>query len=40
LLVKKIALRIENEHQALTDTLTKLGNRRRLYLLIETLILS
>jgi diguanylate cyclase (GGDEF)-like protein len=37
LLVENIALRIENEHQSLTDPLTKLGNRRRLYLLIESL---
>jgi diguanylate cyclase (GGDEF)-like protein len=40
LLVENIALRIENEHQSLTDPLTKLGNRRRLYLLIETLVPS
>ena len=37
LLVENIALRIENEHQSLTDPLTKLGNRRRLYLFTETL---
>jgi len=40
LLVENIALRIENEHQSLTDPLTKLGNRRRLHLLIETLVPS
>ena len=40
LLVENIALRIENEHQSLTDPLTKLANRRRLYLLIETLVPS
>lgn len=40
LLVENIALRIENEHQSLTDPLTKLGNRRRLYLLTETLVPS
>ncbi len=40
LLVENIALRIENEHQSLTDPLTKLGNRRRLYLFIETLVPS
>jgi diguanylate cyclase (GGDEF)-like protein len=40
LLVENIQLRIENEHQSLTDPLTKLGNRRRLYLLIETLVPS
>lgn len=40
LLLENIALRIENEHQSLTDPLTKLGNRRRLYLLIETLVPS
>ena len=40
LLVENIALRIENEHRSLTDPLTKLGNRRRLYLLIETLVPS
>lgn len=40
LLVENIALRIENEHQSLTDPLTKLGNRRRLYVLIETLVPS
>jgi len=40
LLVENIALRIENEHQSLADPLTKLGNRRRLYLLIETLVPS
>lgn len=40
LLVENMALRIENEHQSLTDPLTKLGNRRRLYLLIETLVPS
>lgn len=32
LLVENITLRIENKHQSLTDPLTKLGNRRRLYL--------
>lgn len=40
ILVENIALRIENEHQSLTDPLTKLGNRRRLYLFIETLVPS
>tara|TARA_R110002073_G_C9423221_1_gene576183 strand:+ start:444 stop:1520 length:1077 start_codon:yes stop_codon:yes gene_type:complete len=40
LLVENIALRIENEHQSLTDPLTKIGNRRRLYVLIETLLPS
>lgn len=40
LLIENIALRIENEHQSLTDPLTKLGNRRRLHVLIETLIPS
>ncbi|PCI77692.1 MAG: hypothetical protein COB20_07170 [SAR86 cluster bacterium] len=40
LLLENIALRIENQHQSLTDPLTKLGNRRRLYLLIETLVPS
>ena len=40
LLVENIALRIENEHQSLTDPLTKIGNRRRLYVLIETLVPS
>jgi len=40
LLVENIALRIENEHQSLADPLNKLGNRRRLYLLIETLVPS
>lgn len=40
LLIENIALRIENEHQSLTDPLTKLGNRRRLYLLIENLLPS
>jgi len=40
LLVENIALRIENEHQSLADPLTKLGNRRRLYLLIEALVPS
>lgn len=38
LLVENIALRIENEHQSLTDPLTKLGNRRRLYVSIESLV--
>jgi diguanylate cyclase (GGDEF)-like protein len=40
LLIENIALRIENGHQSLTDPLTKLGNRRRLYLLIENLVPS
>ncbi|GJM12589.1 MAG: hypothetical protein DHS20C12_09920 [Pseudohongiella sp.] len=40
LLVENIGLRIENEHQSLTDPLTKLGNRRRLHLFIETLVPS
>jgi len=40
LLIENIALRIENEHQSLTDPLTKLGNRRRLHLLIENLLPS
>jgi len=40
LLVENIILRIENEHQPLTDPLTELGNRRRLYLLVETLLPS
>ncbi len=40
LLVQNIALKIENGHQSLTDPLTKLGNRRRLYLLIENLVPS
>lgn len=40
LLVENIILRIENEHQSLTDPLTELGNRRRLYLLVETLLPS
>ncbi|MBT5718867.1 MAG: GGDEF domain-containing protein, partial [Gammaproteobacteria bacterium] len=40
LLVENIILRIENEHQSLTDPLTELGNRRRLYLLVETLLSS
>ena len=40
LLVENIVLRIENEHQSLTDPLTELGNRRRLYLLVETLLPS
>jgi diguanylate cyclase (GGDEF)-like protein len=39
-LIENIALRIENGHQSLTDPLTKLGNRRRLYLLIENLVPS
>lgn len=39
-LVENIALKIENEHQSLTDPLTKLGNRRRLHLFTETLIPS
>lgn len=38
LLVQNIALKIENEHRSLTDPLTKLWNRRRLDLFIETLI--
>ncbi|MEX0965492.1 MAG: GGDEF domain-containing protein [Pseudohongiellaceae bacterium] len=40
LLIENIALRIENEHQSLTDPLTKLGNRRRLYVMIENLVPS
>lgn len=40
LLIENIALRIENEHQSLTDPLTKIGNRRRLYVLIENLVPS
>jgi diguanylate cyclase (GGDEF)-like protein len=40
LLIENIALRIENEHQSLTDPLTKLANRRRLELFIETLMPS
>lgn len=40
LLVQNIALKIENEHRSLTDPLTKLWNRRRLGLFIETLLPS
>lgn len=40
LLVQNISLKIENEHRSLTDPLTKLWNRRRLDLFIETLIPS
>ncbi len=40
LLFQNITLRIENEHRSLTDPLTKLWNRRRLGLFIETLIPS
>lgn len=40
LLVQNIALKIENEHRSLTDPLTKLWNRRRLDLFIETLLPS
>ena len=40
LLVQNISLRIENEHRSLTDPLTKLWNRRRLDLFIETLLPS
>lgn len=36
--LENIALKIENRHQSLTDSLTNLSNRRRLYLHIENLI--
>ncbi|MBQ15079.1 MAG: GGDEF domain-containing protein [Gammaproteobacteria bacterium] len=38
LLLENITLKIENQHQSLTDPLTKLGNRRRLLLHIKDLI--
>ncbi|MBL6905619.1 MAG: GGDEF domain-containing protein [Pseudomonadales bacterium] len=40
LLIENIVLRLENEHQSLTDPLTELGNRRRLSVLLETLLPS